>query len=122
VGGSFDERILGGNDFVEKMLREADGKIKTQFPRRDQETEIRGVVSHLCAEARVKLTELRSGSRRKPVSAVRSSAARRLVEDYGISLAETARYLGVTTSAISKILREERCHNNSTNSRTSPNS
>jgi len=50
--------------------------------------------------------ELISGSRRRHITSVRSRLAVKLVEELGISLAETARQLGVSTSAISKIMRK----------------
>jgi predicted transcriptional regulator len=44
------------------------------------------------------------GSRRGSVPRVRSEIAERLVKELGMSLAAAARLLGVSTSAISKIL------------------
>jgi predicted transcriptional regulator len=52
----------------------------------------------------VSLTELRSGSRRGAIPALRADLSRKLVESYGITIAEAARQLGVSTSAISKSL------------------
>jgi len=48
--------------------------------------------------------ELRMGSRRGRICQVRSQIAYELVEQYGLPLAEVARQLGVTTSAISKAI------------------
>jgi predicted transcriptional regulator len=45
---------------------------------------------------------VRSGSRRGPIPALRARLARHLVTKLGLSLAEAARHLGVSTSAISK--------------------
>jgi DNA invertase Pin-like site-specific DNA recombinase len=45
------------------------------------------------------------GSRRWEISRVRSEVAQQLVRELGVSLAEVARLLGVSTSAISKILQ-----------------
>jgi len=59
----------------------------------------------LCYEAKVSKAELTSGRQRKGVSAVRERIAIRLVEKYGVTLAEVARQVGVSTSAISKILQ-----------------
>jgi len=44
------------------------------------------------------------GSRRGCISQVRLQIAYQLVQDYGIPLAEVARQLGVSTSAISKAI------------------
>jgi hypothetical protein len=53
-------------------------------------------------EERVSLTELRSGSRRGRLPAVR--IVRGLVENYGVGIAEIARQVGISTSGVSKIL------------------
>ncbi|MFB3887684.1 MAG: hypothetical protein ACE144_20890, partial [Thermodesulfobacteriota bacterium] len=51
------------------------------------------------------LKELRMGSRRGEIPRVRSGIAQRLVKELGVPLAEVARLLGVSTSAISKIMQ-----------------
>lgn len=48
---------------------------------------------------------IEQGSRRKCISETRWQIAVRLVEEYGFSMAEAARLLGVTTSGISKIMK-----------------
>ena len=48
-----------------------------------------------------------SGSRLKEVSKLRRSLALQLVNEFGLSLAESARQLGVSTSAIAQILRRQ---------------
>ncbi len=50
------------------------------------------------------IVELQSGSRRGRVSQARLQIACRLIETYGIPLAEVARQVGVSTSAVSKII------------------
>jgi putative transposase len=52
----------------------------------------------------VALTELRSGSRRSRLPAVRTKIVRGLVENYGVGVAEIARQVGIFTSGVSKIL------------------
>ena len=49
----------------------------------------------------------RVGCRRRSVSQVRSQIARDLVESHEVPLAEVARYVGVSTSAISKVLTKQ---------------
>jgi plasmid maintenance system antidote protein VapI len=58
-----------------------------------------------CEKGEIELKELRMGSRRGEIPRVRSEIARRLVREVGIPLAEVARLLGVSTSAISKIMQ-----------------
>ncbi len=54
----------------------------------------------------IMMKELQAGSRRRRISQVRSTIACELLEIYGMPLAEIARQLGVSTSAISKTLRK----------------
>ena len=46
----------------------------------------------------------KSGSRRRKITIVRSQLAKELVEEWGLSLTETSRHLGVSPSAIAKTL------------------
>ncbi len=105
--GMGDARVLGSGDFVERILAEAEGRIKFQFPPREREKKIREQIELFCKNEGINPRELRFGSRRRTVSAARAILARRLVEDYGVPLAEAARHLGVTTSAVSKMLGGE---------------
>ena len=62
-----------------------------------------------CRRKGISLEEMRNGSRRGTVSRLRAGLAERLVEELGAPLAEVAVELGVSTSAVSKILlRRER--------------
>jgi putative transposase len=99
-----DERILGSGDFVEAILSEADERLKHLFGRNKGREEIVAFVDQRCEQEKVNAKELRMGSRRGRVSAVRSEIAHQLVEHYGLPLAEVARHLGVSTSAISKAI------------------
>jgi hypothetical protein len=62
-------------------------------------------IKESCLEEGVNIKELRSGSRRPEVSKLRRHVARVLAERYGAPLAEIARHVGVSTSAISKAIR-----------------
>ena len=50
------------------------------------------------------MNELRMGSRRGGIAAIRAKIANELVEQYGFPLGEVARQLGVTPPAISKAI------------------
>ncbi|MBW2031302.1 MAG: helix-turn-helix domain-containing protein [Deltaproteobacteria bacterium] len=50
----------------------------------------------------------RSASRRPSVSRLRAHLARKLVQELGLSPAETARHLGLSTSAVGQILRRNK--------------
>jgi len=55
-----------------------------------------------CAWAEVRERELIDGGRRRVVSDVRAIIAHRCAEEVGVSAAEIARHLGVTTSSITR--------------------
>jgi hypothetical protein len=48
---------------------------------------------------------LQSGSRRPPLPKLRRTIALKLIIEYGVSLAETARRLGLSTSGVAQISR-----------------
>ncbi|MEC4686163.1 MAG: hypothetical protein VST71_10585 [Nitrospirota bacterium] len=62
------------------------------------------VVEEICRKEGVNIHELKPGSRRSRVSEARSQIVCRLIETYGIPLAEVARQVGVSTSAVCKII------------------
>ena len=54
------------------------------------------------------IEELKSGSRCREVSGVRALIAIGLVKKHGVALAEVARRVGVSTAAVSKIIKRAR--------------
>ncbi len=100
-----DERVLGSGDFVHALLQEADERIKRQLPLNERIEEARRRVDEVCRAEGIGEKELSSGSRRRRVSAVRRRLAMELIGEIGLSLAETARQLGVSTSAVCRIVK-----------------
>jgi hypothetical protein len=104
-----DARILGSGRFVERMLAAGDARQQTQHARGHRLRQAQALIRHRCRRAQVGLEELRMGSRRRRIAALRSQLAVHLVTGLGLSLAETARQLGVSTSGIAKaVARAER--------------
>ncbi len=99
-----DERILGSGEFVERLLREADEKVKQRLRGDTLRRRAEEAIRKACERAGVHEAELKSGSRRGGTSKVRSKLASDLTEQYGLPLAEVGRLLGVSTSAVSKML------------------
>jgi len=89
---------------VERILREADARTLRQHAAKKRNRYAERVVAEECKKSRVSLTELRSGSRRGRLPAVRTKIVRGLVENYGVGVAEVARQVGISTSGVSKIL------------------
>ena len=102
-----DERILGHGDFVERVIREADEGLRYQFRESERRQKVEEFIQEVCRKENINIKELRAGSRRRRISLVRLQIASKLLEVYGIPLAEIARQLGVTTFAISKALKKE---------------
>jgi hypothetical protein len=100
-----DERILGSGEFVEQIIKEAEASIKYQLPLLEQDQRINEFISKICKDEKVPREELKGGGRRRKASKVRARIAIGLVKTHGVTLAEVARRLGVSTSAISKIVK-----------------
>ena len=101
---STDERILSSGAFVERVLKEADARTLRQNAFKKTKRYAERVVAALRKKDGISLTELRSGSRRGKLPAVRVKIVQGLVEDYGVPIAEVARQVGISTSGVSKIL------------------
>ena len=101
---STDGRILGSGAFVERILKEADARMIRQGGLQKLKRQAERVVVEGCKKHGVSVTELRNGSRRGMMPQVRGEISRRLVEDYGLALAEVARQVGISTSGVSKLL------------------
>lgn len=107
-----DQRVLGDEEFVERVSKEADDGIQYQLSGNERRQKTEGHIRMICQREGINLEELKSGSRRGRVPKARAKLAVSLVDDYGIPLAEVGRQLGVSTSAVSKIIRRNK--NNST--------
>lgn len=100
-----DDRILGGDSFVREVLQEADGQEKEFLSAKDLSAQVSKDIEDACLKAGITVAALRSGSRKGKLPAVRKRLAEKLVNEYGLSLAETARQLWVTTAAVSHMVR-----------------
>jgi len=101
-----DARILGGGDFVADVLKEADRKSRRFLPVRTREAVIAAVIQKICREEGIGEKELCFGGRGRKVSQVRAMIALHLRSEYGVSMAEIARNVGVCKSAVANSLRK----------------
>ena len=99
-----DPRILGTGAFVEDMIQAGDERFRMIHRREDRQRVARVTIAEECRKAGVSVEELRLGSRRHPLPRLRARLAERAVEEWGLSLADAARELGVSTSGIAKAL------------------
>jgi len=100
----YDSRILGGGNFVQAVMREAEEAVARQVRKRGTKT-IEETIRRICRESEVSEKELVSGGQRRRVTEVRTEIACYLSREMGISMAEIARRLGVGTSAIAMAIR-----------------
>jgi putative transposase len=101
---AYDQRILGQGEFVERILSEVDEEGKNLFRRGGKKDSLESLGTRVCKDHGVSLKELRSGSRRHGVVGARQELSRVGIMEHGYSGAEIARYLGVTTSCITRPL------------------
>ncbi len=99
-----DPRVLGVGPFVEQLLIRDEGRLRRTHASVERGKQIEELIRHTCTSEGIELGELRFGGRRRSVAKVRAKLARQLVSDYGITLADAARRLGVSTSGIARIL------------------
>ncbi len=100
-----DARILGSGDFVEEITKEASANVKYQFAESERKKRVEEYIATTCEKEGLTPDELRSGSRRQHVSKTRAMVANYIVRNVGVTLADAARYLGVSTSAVSKMIK-----------------
>ncbi len=99
-----DARILGSGAFVKRLLATGDERQQTQHARVQRLQEAHSIIRRRCQHDKISAEELRLGSRRRRIATVRSQLAVHLVTQLGLSLADAARCLGVSTSGIAKTL------------------
>jgi len=101
-----DARILGGGDFVEETLKEADTNLRRQLRLKERTKQIGPVIVKMCKDEGVSEGELRNGGQRRRVSELRAKVCYHLSHDFGIPMAEIARHVGVCASAVVKSVQK----------------
>lgn len=101
-----DARILGGDDFVNDILREADRCLRRQLKVGGRKRSIDQVIKTMCEEEGIKEEELRNGGQRRRVSQLRTRVSYHLSRELGIPMAEIARHVGVCASAVVKAIQK----------------
>ncbi len=100
-----DARILGSGEFVSDLIKQAEENVKYQLPAIKLQKIITAEIEKQCKKEKVAVAMLQTGSRRPPLPKLRRVIALKLINEYGVSLAETARRLGISTSGVAQILR-----------------
>jgi putative transposase len=100
-----DERVLGHGDFVRVLLEQAEKK-RPHLPLSERIQKMEQIISERCDTEGITTDALASGSRAGTIPKIRSDLATRLVHELGISYAEIARNLGISTARVSKIIAD----------------
>jgi REP element-mobilizing transposase RayT len=103
----FDQRILGGGEFVNQILKEAEERHLRQLKHTRAGKTIRQIIEEECRKSGINPLELRGGGRRRLISGTRAAIAVRGREELGLSAAAIARQVGVSTSAITKAIERK---------------
>lgn len=101
-----DARILGGGDFVQDILRDADRSLRRQLKLGERTRSIDQVIKRMCEGGGIREEELRNGGQRREVSQLRAKISSHLSHDLGIPMAEIARHVGVCGSAVIKAIQK----------------
>lgn len=102
-----DYRILGGGDFVARLLLEVHDREKETLRLSSRNDDLGILADEIVKRGVLTESELRSGSRRRSVSRVRRMFCQLAVRKMGYPGADVARFLGVTTSAVLRAANSE---------------
>lgn len=102
-----DERILGSERFIERLLSEAEEREKETLRLSRKVPDLPTLARKIVKEEGIEESELRSGMRKKRVVKGRRILCQLAVRKMGYPGAEVARFLGVTTSAVNRLAVSE---------------
>jgi hypothetical protein len=108
---AFDERVLGGDDFIEKLLSEAEEREKETLRISRKVPDLLTLAKRIMEGEGIEETELRSGTRKREVVRARRAFCQLAIGRMGYPGAEVARYLGVTTSSVNRLAVSEEAAN-----------
>jgi putative transposase len=99
-----DERILGGSDFVERVLREAGEEWEKRSRLRQRGMGLEQLLQRVATRFGVDSEELRSGSKIPSVSKARAVLCYLGVRKYGFTSGSISKELGISSSGVSRAI------------------
>jgi len=102
-----DARILGEDEFIQRLLSEAEEKEKETLRLSRKVPDLMTLASKIVKEEGIEESEFRSGMRKKKVVRARRMFCQLAVVKMGYPGAEVARYLGITTSSVNRLAVSE---------------
>jgi hypothetical protein len=104
-----DERILGGSEFVERVLRESDEEWEKKSLLRQRGVNLKGLLEKVAGRFGVDSEDLKSGSKVSTVAKARAVLCYLGVRKLGLTSVTMSKELGISPSAVSKaIVRAQR--------------
>jgi hypothetical protein len=97
-----DTRILGDGEFVQEVTSDLDDLVKKNLRLSGRHVDIVTLAGRVCKKHGISLGELCSGSRRREIMEDRGIVSWIAVRELGYSGTDVARYLGVTSSCVTK--------------------
>ena len=101
---AFDARVLGGDDFIEKLLSEAEEKERETLRIGCKVSDLSTLVKKIMEGEGIEETELRSGVRKREVVRARRVFCQLAIGRMGYPGAEVGRFLGVMSSAVNRLV------------------
>lgn len=106
-----DERVLGGDDFIQRLLCEAEEKEKETLRLLHKVLSLPTLAKRIARGEGIAESGLRSGIRKREVGRARRLFCQLAIGRMGYPGAEVARFLGVTTSSVNRLaVSEEVAH------------
>ena len=104
---SSDARILGGSDFVDRILSEAENKEKETLRLSSGRKDLSTLLAEIAGGENVEASAIRSGVRKREVVRARKILCQIAVRRMGYCGAEVARFLGISTSAANRLVSQK---------------
>jgi len=98
-----DERILGRDEFIQKLMSEAEEREKDTLRMGREVPDLLTLAKRIIRGEGIEESELRSGARKKEVVRGRRLFCQLAIGRMGYPGAEVARFLGVTTSSVNRL-------------------
>jgi hypothetical protein len=106
-----DERILGRDEFIQRLMSEAEEREKETLRLGREVPDLLTVAKRVVRGEGIEESELRSGIRKREVVRARRLFCQLAIGKMGYPGAEVARFLGVTTSSVNRLAVSEEVAN-----------
>jgi putative transposase len=106
-----DERVLGGDEFIQRLMSETEEKEKETLRLGREVPELQTLAERIMRGEGIEESELRSGTRKREVVRARRLFCQLAIGRMGYPGAEVARFLGVTTSSVNRLAVSEEVAN-----------